>query len=413
MIKNRFRENTSKNQYFLIFLCFFAYTFSYFGKYSYSSNIALIMEDYNVSHADAGLVTTVFFFVYGAGQFINGMLAKKYNKRLIFPIGLTVSALCNISLFFHIPFSIIKYIWLVDAAALSVLWSSVIVIFSENLDEKHMKRSVIITGSTTALGTFLTYFVNFLFVKYLNYRYTFLFSGILLIAYSVFWFISYKPIKQEEKKQKEEVKINNVKAKSTITTTLVAFFVLVAMFCILSNFVKDGLQTWVPSILKETFGMEDDISILLSLVVPLLGTLSGVLCIAAKKISKDFIDMGVIFTTFILIFTGAILLTLKSSPYLALAMLALATLSGHCLNGMATNLAPLYMKDQMDSGKAAGFFNGFCYIGSTLSTYGLGLIADNSGWNGVFITLLVSTGGVFLVGVISSVILKNSSKKGA
>ena len=37
----------------------------------------------------------------------------------------------------------------------------------------------------------------------------------------------------------------------------------------------------------------------------------------------------------------------------------------------------------------AGVLNGFCYLGSTLSSYGLGVIADAKGWEAVFLTLLV------------------------
>ena len=42
----------------------------------------------------------------------------------------------------------------------------------------------------------------------------------------------------------------------------------------------------------------------------------------------------------------------------------------------------------MNSGLFAGVLNGFCYLGSTISSYGLGAIADNFGWTAVFITLI-------------------------
>ena len=40
-------------------------------------------------------------------------------------------------------------------------------------------------------------------------------------------------------------------------------------------------------------------------------------------------------------------------------------------------------------GKVAGIMNGFCYLGSTISAYGLGSFADAFGWESVF-TLLFS-----------------------
>ena len=58
------------------------------------------------------------------------------------------------------------------------------------------------------------------------------------------------------------------------------------------------------------------------------------------------------------------------------------------------------MKDEFNSGRMAGIINGFCYLGSTLSTYGLGLIADNLGWNAVFYVLLSIAAAVAVFGAV-------------
>ena len=50
----------------------------------------------------------------------------------------------------------------------------------------------------------------------------------------------------------------------------------------------------------------------------------------------------------------------------------------------------MFMREHINSGLWAGVLNGFCYVGSTISSYGLGVIADNSGWNAVFLCLLVA-----------------------
>ena len=53
-----------------------------------------------------------------------------------------------------------------------------------------------------------------------------------------------------------------------------------------------------------------------------------------------------------------------------------------------TSIFPLFMKGKVNSGLIAGILNGFCYLGSSISSYGLGSIADNFGWIWVFWTLL-------------------------
>ena len=66
----------------LIAICWAVYASSYISKLNYAANINGIMSCFSVSHAEAGLVSTCFFFAYGIGQVINGFLCKKYNIRL-------------------------------------------------------------------------------------------------------------------------------------------------------------------------------------------------------------------------------------------------------------------------------------------------------------------------------------------
>jgi sugar phosphate permease len=58
------------------------------------------------------------------------------------------------------------------------------------------------------------------------------------------------------------------------------------------------------------------------------------------------------------------------------------------------------MRDKVDSGKIAGILNGFCYMGSTASAYGLGAIADNGGWDAAFYLLL----GTCAVGIVAGLV---------
>ena len=48
----------------------------------------------------------------------------------------------------------------------------------------------------------------------------------------------------------------------------------------------------------------------------------------------------------------------------------------------------MFMRGRVNSGLFAGVLNGFCYLGSTISSYGLGAIAENFGWVSVFWVLI-------------------------
>ena len=60
-------DKKNKRAVLLIILCWLVYTCSYLGKMGYSANIVQFETFYNVSHSQAGTVSTFFFFAYGVG----------------------------------------------------------------------------------------------------------------------------------------------------------------------------------------------------------------------------------------------------------------------------------------------------------------------------------------------------------
>ena len=57
-----------KKQKLLIVLCCLVYSFAYVGRYGYNANISSIIAWYGITRADAGAVSTFFFFSYGAAR---------------------------------------------------------------------------------------------------------------------------------------------------------------------------------------------------------------------------------------------------------------------------------------------------------------------------------------------------------
>ena len=73
-------------------------------------------------------------------------------------------------------------------------------------------------------------------------------------------------------------------------------------------------------------------------------------------------------------------------------------------------MIPLALKDKMKSGFIAGIINGFCYLGSTVSTYGLGLIADNYSWITVFYVLCGTCAAAAVAGIVYTLITRLNRK---
>lgn len=381
----------------LIALCWLVYTCSYLGKLGYSANITQIESVFGVTHATAGMVSTFFFFAYGIGQIVNGLLCKKYNIRYVVFGCLLISGLMNALVGFADNFSIVKYLWLINGGALSVLWPSLIRLLSETMDKEEMPRAVIVMGTTVATGTFFVYGLSALFVKFFTYTVMFFLAGILLPAIALLWIFAYPYLVKTKEETPQEIKADE---KKKGIAGLWIPIVALAFFAVVDNLTKDGLTTWVPMILKETYGLPDYVSILLTMLLPILAIFGTTVAVALRKKINDFVSLCAFLFACAAFFISVVILCLPLDIFVVtLGSFGIVSCLMSGVNNVITSMAPLYWKEKVNSGMLAGVLNGFCYLGSTISAYGLGRIADFWGWNSVFYLLFALCGISALFGV--------------
>ena len=387
-------KKSGKLQVWLIFMCVFAYTVSYVSRYSYNANIVAIREYYGADNASAGLAGTFYFFAYGAGQVVNGLLCRRYNKKYCIAAALLISAAMNALLFFSPAFAAYKWLWLINGAALSVLWSSLVSVLAAHLSDGYLKQGVLFMSMSVAIGTCISYGTSALFMKIATFRWFFVYDGLT------------KPLQSERNAERAEETAKTgqsgrieadagTRRKARVRGgDLAAVFIVPGVLAAIVNLIKDGLNTWVPEILKTSFGYGNSLSLTLTLVLPLLGMGGSALALwLHKKIGNFLILCGVIYLaeTFAVAGITAILRSGNTGAAAGGATVALfggVSLFAHSVNGALTSVAPMLLREKYESGKLAGILNGSAYVGSTISAYGLGAIADKSGWNGVFLLLL-------------------------
>ena len=390
------KDSLVRQQYISMIICWLAYTCTCLGRYSYSANIILVEKDYGVTHANAGLVMTMFATAYGLGQFIHGALCRKYPRRWIVSISLIVVSLINLSLFLGVPFRFIKYLWLISAVFQSIMWPLCVQIISENVGEELMSKAILLMSTTTSLGTFLAYGISAVFAD-INYKITFLISSIILFSISVAWYILYKP--GDFLKSKNEDNSNSGIVKEKVIYIILPI-ILLGIFSITTNFLKDGIQTWVPNILKSIkTDLPDSFSIALTLILPLFGVFGAFLAVKVNKKIPKAIPLSMFFFGFIALF-NAIVYGFKGSVILTVISFGLLELLLHASSVAVVSIFPLLMREKMSSGSLAGLLNGAAYIGTASSSYVLGKIADVSGWSVVFATLFGISVSMFILGAI-------------
>ena len=397
----------------LLALCWLVYTCSLIGKVNYAANITQVESFYKISHADAGMVSTFYFFAYGAGQIFNGVFCKKYNLKYVIFGSLLLSGTVNltIALLPNGYFGFIKWLWLVNGIALSVLWPCLIRLLSETLPRSKMARASVVLGTTTAVGTFLIYGLSAAYAIFNAFKLAFYTAAIVMPAVALLWLFSYSSLTKRTLADtaKEEENLENPTPVSSTQTVqqgklpreLFVTIVLLGIFAVATNFVKDGLTTWVPSILKSSFGFTDSLSIMLTLFLPIVSIFGNVFALKIYNKTKNFVfSCGFLFLS-----AGALIGAVIGCLSIHLAVLTLLAfaLTSFCAsssNSTITSIFPLQMKGKINSGLIAGVLNGCCYVGSTISSYGLGWIADNWGWTTVFWVLFTVCMAVVAIALV-------------
>lgn len=384
-------KKTERGPYvLLIILCFLAYTATYVGKYSYAANINYVIDSFAIGLKDAGLVETCLFVTYGAGQIVNGILCRHYDVKWSVFIGLAIIAVLNFIIPF-VPFSFYALLFSIMGIGASLLWTSLVRLLSDNLPDSYLDGAILLMSAPMALGTVIIYGVGALFSNAGLDGYLFYFAGGLTAAIALLWLLSL-PLTKARTASSSEGPLKQEKPSKSQSPwkAYAAFFLVIGLASIAINVVKDGTQTWASRILKDSYGFSNSISSLFTMVLPLAGVLGAFLGIAIHKKIKNLVALISLFLLGGALSLGLIYFLYADSSTLFIVSVGFLSCFMYAANNIVTNMIPLYLRDKFPSGLLAGLIDGLCYLGSAISSFGLGGIADAGGWNSAFLTLWIT-----------------------
>ena len=406
--------DTIKKQKLLILLSCILYACAWLGKYNYNANIIPVLEFYGVTRADAGFVGTAFFFSYGTFQFLHACFCRFYPKRTVIAMALLLSAAINLVLFFRPPFASILFLWILNGFCQAALWPTLLLTLGETLAPERMGQAVMALSFSVLLGNIFIYGGSALFNMGNTFQAIFLLSAILMLLVGVVWFFTFRVLVGEGStgRTKEIAKKTERPKRRPIRLALVGLLTICALVVIPNNFIKDGLNTWLPTILKEQFAFKSSVSIVVTFAFSVFGMLGSAFALRMNKWIRNFRVLIGFFFLLLTLFVGGAAFSLRETlliPFLicvgCCAAMVFATLN------TLTSIMPLAMRDQVNSGFLTGLMNSCACVGSAISTYTFGRIADRAGWNAVFqILFFAAAASALLVGVTVFIHLFNSKK---
>jgi sugar phosphate permease len=164
--------------------------------------------------------------------------------------------------------------------------------------------------------------------------------------------------------------------------------VLIAVTAVSNGFIKDGVNNWLPKLLRDEFGVTDSLSIILTLILPLFA-IAGTL-MARKvylKLRNHLLIIGIFFgTAFALSLCVYFIYPYRSVLFTMVLFTGLSCMMA-AINNVITSMFPLDNRDKMDSGLLAGLLDTLCYAGSSAAGILLGKMSEGLGWESVLITI--------------------------
>ena len=208
--------------------------------------------------------------------------------------------------------------------------------------------------------------------------------GIFGLIIMLVWSYSTRNIKLSAA---EKPVIEKEKQLSVFGMIALAGLVPIFFIIILQGILRDGIQTWLPSMISEEYNMSESFAVLSTSVLPVLSMVSVILSnFLFRRLKNEILTASIIFAI-AAVATIPLAFNLKMPVFISIFLAALISGCMHGVNHMVISLIPKRFYSYGMVSTFSGILNAFTYVGASLSTYGFAAIADSGfGWNAVRIT---------------------------
>lgn len=378
----------------LTWLFTITYLVSYMTRINYGAVISAMEADTGYSKSLLSMAVTGSFITYGAGQVVSGLIGDRFSPKRIISVGLILTVCMNLLISIcTTPYQMCA-VWCVNGFAQSMMWPPLVRLMSNLASQDQYKRMSARVTYGGNFGTMVIYMVAPMLLMYFTWRSVFVFSAFCGMIMIVVWnyFMRNVTIVEPPKNVVES------KRKGKIFTPQ---FILVMMAILLMGMLRDGVSTWMPSYILETYQWDNSAAILTGCILPVFSICS--IGLASKlyihKLNNPLYCAGVFFGIGSVAALGVYCFTGENA---LISVLSSALLSGsmHGINLMLVCMIPPFFRESGNVSTVSGVLNSCTYVGSAVSTYGIAVLSQNIGWNS---TVLIWIGIALCGGALCAV----------
>ena len=369
----------------LVWLCVAVYFISYITRINYGAVLVEIIASKGIGKAAASLALTGSAITYGVGQLISGYMGDKLKPHHLIAGGLITTALMNALLPFC-GFHMMIVTWCINGLAQAMMWPPIVKIMTSYLTVDEYKRGSVKVSWGSSFGTIAVYLLAPVVIKTLTWEYVFFLCAIFALIMVLVLLCSYPKIISHAEHCEVETGSSAPKYESVTgfktSVSVLLMFVCIAPGIILQGVLRDGITTWMPTYISDTYHLGSAVSILTGVVLPIFSILSfQAASFLNRKVIKN--EMCCAAAIFLIGSVASVLLFIagNNSALFSVLMSAVITGSMHGVNVILICMTPPYFAKHGKVSLISGTLNSCTYLGAALSTFGMAIISDCFGWH--------------------------------
>ena len=401
-------ERRKRAEAWLVAVCSFIYFISYFSRKSFAATMAGMIGEGVIDKVGGGFIGTGLFICYGAGQLVSGYLGDRIKPRCLIMLGVGTTCVCNLLMPLVSSTSLMVAVWSVNGFAQAMLWPPIVKLLSENLDGEAFVKANLVVTAVAHVATVLLYLFVPLCLEFFDWQTVFFASSLLaLLSVPVFSLImkfaisggmrdGIEPTAREKKQEK--------KKKGDGYTRLLARSGIIPVFVciIMMGFLRDGIESWLPTLYSEAFSRDPSESTLISVALPIFSivVVSLTTALHKKKFFANEVAGSLVFFAACALLGIPLYFTIGVDAVWAriVSLVLTVLISGamHGCNFVLISCLPGRFAGVHRSATTSGLCNAFVYLGAALSMYGIATISDALGWNATVLSWIA----IALVGAV-------------
>lgn len=363
--------------------------------------------EFGYSKTLLGLLGTSLFVMYSIGQFINGQLGDRLGARRLVFTGMIVSAILNIIFSFSAGFTFMMIVWGLNGYFQSMGWSPQVKTMANWFTVTQRGKWMGLMGSCYQVGNALSWLLaSFLAANY-SWRVVFWVPACIFLISSIHFVtrlrnapeeIGLPPIEQlcnikpgndvcvldEKSKGGGHTHLGFKKTVTICVTNPRIWAVSASFFCL--DIIRYGFFYWAPVYLIEAQGASISSAGLKVAVLPLAGSAGAIITgWATGKFFQNRRAPVIAICLFTLALFSWLFYTAPPGAWvwslICLAVIGFCTYGPHVL--MVGHAAQDFA-GRKAAASAAGFIDGFGYIGAAMTGVFTGWLVENYGWGAGF-----------------------------